>query len=61
MSTAQSVVKSRLEALKSRHAELEEKLHTESLKPSVSDFYLKQIKRMKLQLKDEIENIAATA
>ena len=52
-----SVPQTRLEALKTRKASLETELNKEQRHLSASDIYLKQLKKMKLQLKEEIESI----
>lgn len=44
----------RIEALKARHAALSSKIEKEQNRPSVSDWYLRDLKRQKLRLKDEI-------
>ncbi len=36
---------SRVEALRAKHAQISEQLEQEQLHPSVSDFYLKQLKK----------------
>ena len=45
----------RLEALKARHAKLSQQLESIQKRPAVSDIDLKELKRQKLLLKDEIE------
>lgn len=50
-----TVPASRLEALQSRHARIEEDLRQESLHASRSDLYLRQLKKMKLSVKEQIE------
>lgn len=52
-----SVPQTRLEALKTRKAHLESELNKEQRHLSASDIYLKQLKKMKLQLKEEIETL----
>lgn len=52
-----SVPVSRLESLKSRKAQIEEELGQEQSRLSASDIYLRQLKKMKLQLKEEIQSI----
>ena len=47
----------RLEALKKRKEKIDSELHQEQRHPSVSDIYLRQLKKMKLQLKEEIESL----
>lgn len=52
-----SVPASRLEALKSRRARIDEELHLESQHLSVSEFDLKEKKKLKLLLRDQEEGI----
>lgn len=44
-----------LEALKAKHAALEEAIHQESLRPLPDTTEITRLKREKLQLKQEIE------
>ncbi len=58
MQTSQATqpsVTGRLEALKARHAKLSQRLESIQKKPAVSDIDLREMKRQKLLLKDEIE------
>lgn len=48
---------SRLEALKARHSVLSMKLEEEQSRPSTNDFYLRQLKKQKLMLKEQIEGL----
>ena len=48
---------SRLEALKSRHAILSTRLEDAQKSPSTNDFFLRQLKKQKLMLKEEIEGL----
>ena len=48
---------SHLNALKEKHKSLEMQIETEQLRPSVTDIYLKRLKKQKLMLKDEIEQL----
>ncbi len=48
---------SRLKALQDKHAALSMRIEQEQNRPSAMDFYLRQLKKQKLQLKDELENI----
>lgn len=48
---------SRLEALRQKHAMLSTRIEQEQRRPSATDFYLRQLKKQKLLLKEEIENI----
>lgn len=47
----------RLRALKARHAAIEAQIEQESGSPSVSDVFLKILKKKKLFLKERIEGI----
>ncbi len=58
--TTSSVPASRLEALRIRHTKIEQELTLESRRPSVSDIYLRQLKKMKLNLKEEIEALSSS-
>lgn len=53
----QSSHESRLEALKARHSVLSTKLEEEQRRPSTNDFYLRQLKKQKLMLKEQIEGL----
>lgn len=55
----QSSHEARLEALKERHYVLSTKLEEEQRRPSTNDFYLRQLKKQKLMLKEQIEEIRA--
>ena len=48
---------SRLNALQDKHHALEEEIEQEQKHPSVADFYLRKLKKKKLLLKEEIENL----
>lgn len=50
---------SRLLALKKRHDELSEKIDGAFKHKSISDFYLAELKKQKLHLKDMIEHLAS--
>ncbi len=52
-----SAQKSRLEALRQRHSVLSNKVEEAHKSPSTTDFYLRQLKKQKLVLKEEIEGI----
>lgn len=52
-----SAQKSRLEALRNRHAILSSRVEDAHKSPGVNDFYLRQLKKQKLALKEEIERI----
>ena len=45
----------RLEALQARHADLERQIHMELKHPGTSETLIRQLKRRKLRLKEEIE------
>ena len=47
----------RLAALRKRHEELSGKIERALSHPSISDFYLHELKKQKLHLKDLIERI----
>ena len=51
----------RLEALKKKHATLKMRIANEQKNPANADFYLKQLKKQKLILKEEIEGIRQTS
>jgi hypothetical protein len=46
---------SRLKALKKKHTLISERLREEMKRPAVTDFYLVELKKQKLWLKDQIE------
>ena len=52
-----STQSSRLEALKNRHEILSSKIETAYKSPSTTDFYLQQLKKEKLALKEEMYGI----
>ena len=52
-----SAQKSRLEALKTRHAVLSSRIEEAQKSPATADFYVRQLKKQKLTLKDEIQQI----
>lgn len=45
---------SHVDALKAKHAGLDQRLHEEMSRPSPDDAMIRQIKRQKLKLKEEI-------
>lgn len=47
----------RIESLKAKHHELEERLDQESNRPMPNDAVLRELKHEKLQLKDEISRM----
>jgi hypothetical protein len=47
----------RLQALRSRHAKLEEEIHQEQTRPHGDESHIHELKREKLRLKDEIERL----
>lgn len=51
---------SRLEALRIRHAALNLRLEDAQKAPSTNDFFLRQLKKQKLMLKEEIEGLRAS-
>lgn len=52
---------SRLQALRKKHTVLSSQIEEELKRPYITDFYLKQLKKQKLLLKDEIENMREAA
>lgn len=46
---------SRLETLRQKHADLSRKIEREQAFPGATDFYLRQLKKRKLMLKEQIE------
>ena len=52
-----SAQQSRLEALRKRHEILSNRVEEAHKNPSTTDFYLRQLKKQKLVLKEEIEGI----
>ncbi|MCK6419135.1 MAG: DUF465 domain-containing protein [Alphaproteobacteria bacterium] len=57
MSAVQSQKQTRIEALQKRHADLEHQISEARKGASTTDFYLRQLKKLKLVLKEEIEGI----
>jgi hypothetical protein len=52
-------VEARLRELGARHQSLEKAIQDELRRPSADDLKLKELKRQKLKLKDELENLRA--
>jgi hypothetical protein len=50
----------RIESLKKQHANIDHKLHQELIRPSSDDGTLCHLKRLKLNLKDEIARLEST-
>ncbi|WP_336107718.1 MULTISPECIES: DUF465 domain-containing protein [unclassified Thalassospira] len=50
-------VQSHIEALTAKHAALEQELHLETRRPAPDDSLVADIKRRKLEIKDEINRI----
>lgn len=48
---------SRLNALREKHALFKSKIREAQKSPSTTDFYLNQLKKQKLMIKEEIEGI----
>lgn len=48
---------SRLAALRRRHEQISDKLDTLKRSPSISDFYLNELKKQKLRVKDAMEEV----
>ncbi|MEX2643767.1 MAG: YdcH family protein [Acetobacterales bacterium] len=47
----------RLLSLKAKHADLEQAIHDESIRPSPDELVVHQLKKQKLQIKDQIVNL----
>jgi hypothetical protein len=52
---------SRLKALQEKHAILSNRINEAHHSPSATDFYLRQLKKQRLLLKDELEGIRKSA
>ena len=52
-----SAQQSRIEALRQRHQILSSRIEEAYKSPSTTDFYLRQLKKQKLVLKEEIEEL----
>ena len=52
-------IEARIDSLKARHAELEEALHTEQVRPAPDEGRVHDLKRKKLAVKDEMARLAA--
>lgn len=50
----------RIEELTKRHAKIDEEIHEEQKRPSRNDIILKDLKRQKLRLKEEIGMLRAS-
>ena len=51
----------RLKSLEERHYKMEEQIHAEMVKPSMNADLIRDLKREKLKLKDEISNLRERA
>lgn len=49
----------RMKALKARHAELSVQIEEAQKSPSITNFYVKQLKKQKLLVKEKIESIVS--
>lgn len=56
-----SAPSSRIEALQSKHAMISGDIEEAHRSPSTTDYYLRQLKKKRLQLKEEIENMRKRA
>ncbi|MFN3520980.1 MAG: YdcH family protein [Phenylobacterium sp.] len=52
-------VEARIRELGSRHSALEDAIHEEMTRPAADDVRLKELKRQKLKLKEEMETLRA--
>ncbi len=59
--TSASSPASRIEALRHKHAILKHRIEQMQNLPSTTDFYLRQLKKQKLILKEVIEGIRSTS
>lgn len=59
--TSSSDPTAHLKALKKKHLAISERLEKAQGRPSTADYYLTQLKKQKLLLKDRIEHLAAHA
>lgn len=53
----------KIQALKEKHSALEDRIHEAMNSPSIAsaDFYMKQLKKQKLILKDTIESMSGSS
>jgi len=58
---ATSAHSAHIEALQDRHSALSMKIEREQGRPYISEWYLRELKRQKLRLKDEIEGVRGNA
>lgn len=58
MQALASAQAARLDALRTRHSTLSQKIKAAQSRPATADWYLKDLKVQKLRLKEEIEGIA---
>lgn len=49
--------KNRIDALRKKHRDISDRIEQEQVSPSVADFYLRQLKKEKLMLKEQIEGL----
>ncbi|MAE50470.1 MAG: DUF465 domain-containing protein [Micavibrio sp.] len=57
-SRARNINPTKVRALKDKHAALEDRINDALKSPSTADYYLKQLKKQKLALKDSIERLS---
>ena len=50
----------RIEELSRRHRQLEEQIHDEQKRPAVNEITLKDLKRQKLRIKEEMTTLRAS-
>lgn len=55
------MTESRVEALRNKHELLKSRIAEIQSLPSTTDFYLRQLKKQKLMLKEQIEGIRGSA
>lgn len=56
-----AAVAARVQALRSRHEALSNKIELEQSRPGSSDWYLRALKTQKLHLKEEIEALVSSS
>ncbi len=52
-------LENRIQALKKKHSDIDQKLQEEELRPARDDLVVNRLKALKLGLKDEIERLVA--
>lgn len=55
-----NVPKSRIDALRQKHAHLSNRIEEEQRRPALADFYLRQLKKEKLLVKEQLSVLQET-